>query len=128
MHIVFLLLVESLEVVGLHSVRSEHAHLSLRVLGHEVVVQSVVDFLLLEFLPSLVHLVISAFLLVHQGLVNSLTFLLVVEPLLVVLSLGLLEVVVEIDRLLVEQLVDFPLMVLLHLFLSDLLLTPVSLL
>jgi hypothetical protein len=35
---VLLLLVEALEVVGLHAVGREHALLSLGVLGHEVVI------------------------------------------------------------------------------------------
>ena len=58
-----LALVEALEVVGLHSVRGQHAGLGGLVLSHKVMVISVFDFPLLLLGPLLVLLGLPIFLL-----------------------------------------------------------------
>ena len=89
-HSINLLFGEPLEVVGLHTVGGEHTHLSLLVLGHEVVVVSEVDLGLLLLFPDLVLVVVPVLLLLELDGVYSLAILLVFKSGSIVIALGLL--------------------------------------
>ena len=126
--VVDLTLIESLKVVWLDSVVSEHAHFSLRVLSHEVVGGGEGDLFLVEVSPIIVVVSISLSLLLGHLLVNFLCELLVVKPVLVVLTLSLSQNLVEVDGLLVELLVDESLVLFFVLLFPDLLFAPILLL
>ena len=108
--------------------RGQHAHFSLRVFSHEIMIIGKLQLVLLELSPGLVHFNFPLFLLLRQDLIDVVRVLLVLRPGLIVLLLCLLEDLIEFERLLVEQIVHRLLQVLLLRLLGDLLLTPVFLL
>jgi len=125
---VLLLLVESLEMVGLDSVGSEHGHFSLRVFSHEIVSRCELDFvhcighhhfIFVSLLVSLGlgHLTV----LVSDGLDHS-------SASLVVLRLGLSEQVGQVALLLIVHFVIKSLLISIKLLLTFLLGNPISLL
>lgn len=126
--LVNLVLIQSLEVVWFDSVRSQHAHLSLRVLSHEIVVISELELVRLLLCPGLVLLNLPLFFLLGHDLIDVVRVDLVLRPRLIVLVLRLLQQVIEFQGLLVEQLVNCLIESLLRLLLADLLLAPIPLL
>lgn len=127
-NVVDLVLVEALEVVGLYAVGSEHAHFSLRVLCHEVVVVRVVDLVLVLSRPQIMLSLVPLLLFHGHELVDGLRVPLVFEASLIMVLLGLPEDAVEMERLLVKQLVDLLFVFLAHRLFSNLLFAPVLLL
>lgn len=127
-NLVNLVLIQSLEVVWFDSMRSQHAHLSLRVLSHEIVVISELELVRLLLCPGLVLLNLPLFFLLGHDLIDVVRVDLVLRPRLIVLVLRLLQQVIEFQGLLVEQLVNCLIESLLRLLLADLLLAPIPLL
>jgi len=127
-NLVNLVLIQSLKVVRFDSVWSQHAHLSLRVLSHEIVVISELELVRLLLCPGLVLLNLPLFFLLGHDLIDVVRVDLVLRPRLIVLVLRLLQQVIEFQGLLVEQLVNCLLESLLRLLLADLLLAPIPLL
>ena len=127
-HLINLLLIEALEVVWLHSVGSEHAHLRGRVLGHEVMSAGVGQLLFLQVLPRLVRDNVSILLISSKLLVNSKSGGFVALSLLVMVVLSLLEYVVVYKLLGIVGLFNFLDSLFFRRFFCYLLLTPILLL
>tara|TARA_B110000285_G_C14965538_1_gene533889 strand:- start:337 stop:684 length:348 start_codon:yes stop_codon:yes gene_type:complete len=115
-------------MVRLHSVGGEHACLGGLVLGHEIVVVCVIDFIGLSGSPLIMLLRLSVLLLGSEQSVDSLGLLGLVGSLSIMLRLGKLQRVVEHESLLVESLVVCFFQIFLHFLFFDLLLAPVFLL
>ena len=104
--LVDLILVQALEVVWLHTMWGEHAHLGLRIFSHEIMVIGKLQFVFLELGPRLMHLDLPFLLLLCQDLIDIVGVDLVLRPSLIMLFLRLLQNVVEIQSLLIEQIVN----------------------
>ena len=123
-----LLRVESLEVIGLDTVRSQHWLLSLWVLSHKVVIIGVINIgARLELLVSSLGIVLVALLFGHLG-VGILHGLLHGGTCGWMLVLRLVKQVVEVQSLLIVCVLIESLLVRIELTLADLLVNPVLLL
>ena len=105
-NLVDLVLVQALEVVGFHAMGCQHADLGLRVLGHEIMVIGILELMLLELRPSLVHLQFPFLLLLSHDFVDVVRVDFVLCPRFIVVFLGLLQDLIEFQCLLIEQVVD----------------------
>ena len=127
-YLVNLSLVEPLEVIWLHSIWTQHAHLSSGILRHEI---SIVCEIKLNFLlmgPILMLLHVSVLLLLDQDFVNSKCLHSGIVSVSVMLALSVFKVLVKGDCLLVEQGVGLSFEFFAKLLLFYLLLAPVLLL
>ena len=107
---------------------SQHAHLSLRVLSHEIVVISEFQFMLFQLCPSLMLFDFPLFLFLSQYFVDIVRVLLVLPSSFIMLLLSLFQNIVEFQGLVIEQVVHRLFQSLLRLLLGNLLLAPISLL
>ena len=127
-HLILLGLREALEMVRLDAVRSQHGHLGLLVLRHKVVIIRVVDLVLLLAAPYFMLHKFALSLFLGEHLVDGVRVLLVARALIGMVLLGLSELIVVVQGLLIEHLVNLLVHSLLVLLLSNLLLAPVLLL
>ena len=118
----------ALEVVGLHAMRCQHRDLCLLVLGHEVMVQSVIDLLSLSRYVRLFHGVLTHFLLDSKGQNDALGVDFVDQTLRMVLFLLSLQQAVVTEQHFVDGFVVRLFRGFLCSLLSDLLFAPVLLL
>jgi hypothetical protein len=88
-------LVEPFEMVWFHAMGSQHTHLCLGVLGHEIGVICLVDLNSLLIVPILMLEDFSVLLLLSQDSVDAICLLLILSPLTVVLTLCVRKVLME---------------------------------
>ena len=115
-------------MVRLDSVRAKHADFRLGILGHQVVVVSVIDFSLVQLITVFVVVLVALLLLSCHHLVDLLGVLCIFLSSLIMLGLGLAENFIQFLRLSVEQRINLLVGLLLLLFFFNLLLAPVLLL
>ena len=101
-----LVLVQSFEVVWLYAMWSQHAHLRLRILSHEIVVIGKIKLVLFLLVPQFALFLFAFLLFGIQDVINIVGVNLVLFASFVVLILSLLQNVIEFNRLLVEQVVN----------------------
>ena len=94
-------------MIRLDSVRSKHAHFSLRVLSHEIMVIRVVDFMQLKLSPNLMRLLVPLHFLLSLNLIDIVGVHLVLPPLFIVVILRLLKNIIEIQSLLIKEILLF---------------------
>lgn len=104
--LVNMVLIKALEVIWLHAVWCQHAHLGLRILGHEIMIVCIFKLMLLELCPRIVHLDFPLPLLLGEDLIDVVGVDLVLRPRLIVVLLSLLQDLVEFQRLLVKEFVN----------------------
>ena len=86
---------ESLEMIRLFPMVCEHTDLSGWVLGHKIVIKSVIQLMLLQVSPLIVLGNLSILFLLSEDPVDTKSLLLVFRSLSIMLALGVLEIVVE---------------------------------
>ena len=104
--LVNMVLIKALKVIWLHTVWRQHAHLSLRVLSHEIMIIGIFKLMLLELCPRIVHRDFPLLLLLGEDLIDVVGVDLVLRPRLIVVLLSLLQDLVEFQRLLVKEFVN----------------------
>jgi hypothetical protein len=86
---------ESLEMIRLFPMVCEHTDLSVWVLGHKIVIKSVIQLMFLQVSPLIVLGNLSILFLLSEDPVDTKSLLLVFRSLSIMLALGVLEIVVE---------------------------------
>jgi hypothetical protein len=86
---------ESLEMIRLFPMICEHTDLSVWVLGHKIVIKSVIQLMFLQVSPLIVLGNLSILFLLSEDPVDTKSLLLVFRSLSIMLALGVLEIVVE---------------------------------
>lgn len=86
---------ESLEMIRLFPMVCEHTDLSVWVLGHKIVIKSVIQLMFLQLSPFFVLGNLSILFLLSEEPVDTKSLLLVFRSLSIMLALGVLEIVME---------------------------------
>ena len=107
---------------------SKHAHLSLRVFSHEVVIQSVIELVCLLLVPDPFLIFNHLPLLFCQLSINLLGIALILIPNPIMIRLSLPQSIIEVESLGIKELIDLFIQIFLHVPLFYLLLAPVLLL